>query len=98
MIESKVQIDKEEYVKSFKPDMIDVTLHWCRGASFKEICDEAEDIYEGTIIRAFRRLAELMEQLVAGCATIGDAELKGKIEEGIKSLKRGVPFSASLYL
>jgi ATP-dependent RNA helicase DOB1 len=39
MIESKIEIDKEEYVKSFKPDMMDLTYHWCQGAKFKEICD-----------------------------------------------------------
>lgn len=60
MIECKIPVDKEEYVAKFKPDMMELTLMWCQGASFKQVCDEARDIYEGTIIRAFRRLDELI--------------------------------------
>ena len=60
MLESKIPLDKEEYIDKFKPDMMELTMLWCGGASFKEVCDEARDIYEGTIIRAFRRLDELI--------------------------------------
>lgn len=60
MIESKIEVDKDEYVKKFSPDLMDITLKWCEGAKFKEICDMADDIYEGTIIRALRRLDELL--------------------------------------
>jgi superfamily II RNA helicase len=39
---------------------MELTYKWCSGAKFKEICDLADDIYEGTIIRALRRLDELL--------------------------------------
>ena len=35
MIESKITLDKEEYVQKFKPDLMELTLLWCEGASFK---------------------------------------------------------------
>lgn len=60
MVESKIPLDKEEYVQKFRPDIMEITYKWCQGAKFKEICDMASDVYEGTIIRAFRRLDELL--------------------------------------
>lgn len=60
MTECKIPLDKEEYVAKFKPDLMELTLLWCGGASFKEVSEEARDIFEGTIIRAFRRLDELI--------------------------------------
>jgi len=60
MIDSKIPLDKEEYVRKFRPDIMELTYKWCLGAKFKEICEIAEDIYEGTIIRALRRLDELI--------------------------------------
>ena len=29
MIESKIPLDKEEYVKGFKPDLMEITYKWC---------------------------------------------------------------------
>ena len=60
MIESKIPLEREEYVKKFNPDIMEIVFKWCHGARFKEICEAANDIFEGTIIRAFRRLDELL--------------------------------------
>lgn len=98
MIESKIALDKEEYVQKFKPDLMELTLMWCEGARFKELCDEARDIYEGTIVRAFRRLDELIAQLIECAKMIGNNDLKTKFEAAQKNLKRGIVFTASLYL
>jgi ATP-dependent RNA helicase DOB1 len=98
MIESKIALDKEEYVQKFKPDLMELTLMWCNGCKFKELCDEARDIYEGTIVRAFRRLDELITQLIECSKMIGNNDLKNKFELAQKGLKRGIVFTASLYL
>jgi len=98
MVECKIKIDKEEYVKQFKPDLMDITVKWCNGATFKEICDLVPDVYEGTIIRAFRRLDELLQQMIEAAKIIGDKGLQATFEEALKSLKRGIVFAASLYL
>lgn len=80
-VECKIQnLDKEEYVEKFRPDMMELTQHWCQGANFATICDEARDIYEGTIIRAFRRLDELISQLIECAKVIGNKNLKEKFE------------------
>ena len=35
-------------------------MKWCQGAKFKEICELSDNIFEGSIIRCFRRLDELI--------------------------------------
>lgn len=80
MVESKIAIDKEEYVQKFKPDLMELTLLWCEGAKFKELCDEARDIYEGTIVRAFKRLDELLTQMIECAKLIGNRDLRSKFE------------------
>ena len=36
--ESKLSINEEDYVKSFKVELMDAVVQWCRGASFSDIC------------------------------------------------------------
>ena len=98
MVDSKIPLDKEEYVQKFKPDLMELTQMWCEGCNFKELCDEARDVYEGTIVRAFRRLDELIAELIDSAKFIGNNDLKTKFEEAQKGLKRGIVFTASLYL
>lgn len=98
MIESKIPLEREEYVKKFNPDLMEIVYKWCQGAKFKDICEQAHDIFEGTIIRSFRRLDELLQQIAEACKVIGNLDLQKKFEESQKNLKRGIIFTASLYL
>uniref|UniRef100_A0A158Q820 Superkiller viralicidic activity 2-like 2 n=1 Tax=Elaeophora elaphi TaxID=1147741 RepID=A0A158Q820_9BILA len=43
--ESKLEIDEDKYVESFKPHLMDVVHTWCSGASFAEILKKT-DIFE----------------------------------------------------
>ena len=36
--ESKLDINEDDYVSSFKVELMDAVVQWCRGASFSEIC------------------------------------------------------------
>jgi ATP-dependent RNA helicase DOB1 len=36
--ESKLPIVEDEYVQSFKVELMEVVVQWCKGASFSEIC------------------------------------------------------------
>jgi ATP-dependent RNA helicase DOB1 len=99
MTESNIELNTEEYLQKFAPDMMEITLRWCQGAKFTEICEISDNnIYEGTIIRALRRLDELISQLVEAAKIIGNNELRDKFMESQKHLKRGIVFTASLYL
>eukprot|EP00878_Enallax_costatus_P042130 GHUV01049171.1.p1 GENE.GHUV01049171.1~~GHUV01049171.1.p1 ORF type:complete len:161 (-),score=26.70 GHUV01049171.1:113-595(-) len=56
------------------------------------------DIFEGSIIRVARRLDELMQQLARAAQVVGDETLAKRFEESNETLRRGIMFSASLYL
>ena len=64
---------------------------------FDEVCKKT-DLFEGTVIRALRRLDELMMELHKAASAVGDAELAEKFKAGAESLRHGVVFAASLYL
>nr|XP_053634400.1 exosome RNA helicase MTR4-like [Cherax quadricarinatus] len=51
----------------------------------------------GSIIRAMRRLEELLRQMIQAAKAIG-IDLENKFSEGVKLLKRDIVFAASLYL
>jgi len=86
-IESKLGIDEEEYVKSFTPQLMDMVFAWCNGAKFSQIC-KMTDIFEGSIIRAIRRLEELLRQMCVAAKSIGNTELENKFSEGNHQLTK----------
>lgn len=124
--ESKLPIVEEEYVQSFKVELMDAVVQWCRGASFSEICKasfptaknarlspprcllvnprhlplQLTDQFEGSLIRVFRRLQELIRQMAQAAKVIGNVELKQKFEKTSEMLERpnSVIFTSSLYL
>ena len=91
------QIDIDEYVNTYQSDLIDVVYSWCQGHKFSDIC-KLTDIFEGSIIRALRRLEELLRQYANAANAIGNNELEVKFTAGIELLKRDIVFAASLYL
>ena len=97
--ESKLEINEDEYVQSFRVEMMDAVLQWCRGAKFADIC-KLTDVFEGSVIRAFRRLQELLRQMTMAAKAIGNGELEKKFEESLVKLERqtSIIFSPSLYL
>lgn len=36
-LESKVPLNEDEYIKGFKPQLMDVVFSWCKGATFAQI-------------------------------------------------------------
>ena len=74
-----------------------ITYAWCAKIPFSEILKTTE-LYEGTIIRCLRRLAELLKQLASAAKSIGTTELYTKFEEARQALSHGIVFVASLYI
>ncbi|OBZ86474.1 ATP-dependent RNA helicase mtr4 [Choanephora cucurbitarum] len=95
--ECKMNIEEEAYLEKFKPELMDVVFAWCQGAKFYQICKMTE-VYEGSLIRIFRRLEELLRQMCAAAKSIGNSELENKFSEGINRIHRDIIFAASLYL
>ena len=54
--------------------------------------------YEGSLIRIFRRLEELMRQMAQAAAVMGSEELSRKFEEALKKIRRDIVAAQSLYL
>ncbi|TFK62158.1 antiviral helicase [Pluteus cervinus] len=97
--ESKLPLDEEAYISSFKVELMDAVIQWCQGATFSEIC-QLTDQFEGNLIRIFRRLGELLRQMAQAAGVIGNGELKEKFEKAIEMLERpgSVIFCSSLYM
>ncbi|KAM5531157.1 hypothetical protein V8D89_015178 [Ganoderma adspersum] len=97
--EAKLPINEDDYVKSFKVELMDAVVQWCRGASFADIC-KLTDQFEGSLIRVFRRLQELIRQMAQAAKVIGNSELQEKFEKASEMLERpnSVIFCSSLYL
>jgi len=97
--ESKLPINEDDYVTSFKVELMDAVVQWCRGASFSDIC-KLTDQFEGSLIRVFRRLQELIRQMSQAAKVIGNSELQEKFEKASEMLERpnSVIFCSSLYL
>ncbi|XP_061589656.1 exosome RNA helicase MTR4 [Cololabis saira] len=95
--DAKLELDEEMYLNQFKPHLMDVVFAWANGATFAQIC-KMTDVFEGSIIRCFRRLEELLRQMCSAAKAIGNTELENKFAEGITKIKRDIVFAASLYL
>jgi hypothetical protein len=67
--------------------MMDVVLQWCKGAKFSEIC-KLTDVFEGSVIRCFRRLQELLRQMGMAAGAIGNTELEQKFAKSLEMLER----------
>lgn len=96
-IECKLELNEDEYVQTFRPELMDVVYAWCKGAKFAKIC-KMTDVYEGSIIRCMRRLEELLRQMAQAAKSIGNVELEEKFNAATAKLKRDIVFANSLYL
>ncbi|XP_073269885.1 DExH-box ATP-dependent RNA helicase DExH9 [Primulina huaijiensis] len=96
-LECKVQIDVDSFVSSFRPDVMEAVYAWAKGSKFYEIM-EISQVFEGSLIRAIRRLEEVLQQLIQAAKSIGETELEVKFEEAVTKIKRDIVFAASLYL
>ncbi|EDO17207.1 hypothetical protein Kpol_1035p20 [Vanderwaltozyma polyspora DSM 70294] len=97
MKDSKIEVVEKDYVESFRHELMEVVYEWCKGATFTQIC-KMTDVYEGSLIRMFKRLEELVKELVDVSNTIGNTALKEKMEAILKLIHRDIVSAGSLYL
>ena len=55
-------------------------------------------VYEGSLIRLFRRLEELLRQMAQAGKVMGSEELAGKFAEALTKIRRDIVAAQSLYL
>lgn len=56
------------------------------------------DVYEGNLIRLFRRLEELLRQMAQAAKVMGSDDLERKFEESLTKVRRDIVAAQSLYL
>lgn len=56
------------------------------------------DVYEGSLIRLFRRLEELLRQMAQAAKVMGSEDLEQKFEQSLVKVKRDIVAAQSLYL
>lgn len=93
----KMDIVEKDYVDSFRPELMEVVYAWCGGATFTQIC-KMTDVYEGSLIRMFKRLEEMLKQMADASKTIGNTELENKMNKALELVHRDIVSSGSLYL
>ncbi len=55
-------------------------------------------VYEGSLIRLFRRLEELLRQMAQAAKVMGNEDLTKKFEESLQKIRRDIVAAQSLYL
>lgn len=93
----KININVDEYVAKFKMELMDVVYHWCKGATFAQIC-RMTDVYEGSLVRLFRRLEELIMQVGEAAKIMGNTDIQDKMTKALGLIKRDMISASSLYL
>ncbi|KAK6826034.1 hypothetical protein PG987_013528 [Apiospora arundinis] len=95
--ESKLEVNEDEYVQSLKWQLMETVYAWSNGKPFAEIC-KMTNAYEGSLIRLFRRLEELLRQMAQAGKVMGSEELTTKFEESLAKIRRDIVAAQSLYL
>ncbi|KAJ5105434.1 hypothetical protein NUU61_002781 [Penicillium alfredii] len=95
--ESKMAVNEDEYVQSFHWELMEVIYEWAHGKAFADIC-QMTDVYEGSLIRVFRRLEECLRQMAQAAKVMGSEDLESKFEEALTKVRRDIVAAQSLYL
>ena len=62
-------------------------------------CDsKMTSVYEGSLIRLFRRLEELLRQMAQAAKVMGNEDLTKKFDESLQKIRRDIVAAQSLYL
>jgi ATP-dependent RNA helicase DOB1 len=56
------------------------------------------DTYEGSLIRCFRRLEELLRQMAQAAKVMGNEDLEKVFEQSLLKVRRDIVAAQSLYL
>ena len=95
--DAELATDQAAYVARFDGGMVSMLFAWCNGAPFSSLSSLC-DLFEGSIIRAIRRVSELLDELKSAAKAIGNDELFDKFEEGCTLIRRDIVFANSLYV
>lgn len=75
-----------------------IAFSWAAGQTFQEVLDIDRSQFEGSIVRMFRRLINLVDQLVIAVEVIGDERLKARLTAVHDAIFRDIIKVNSLYV
>lgn len=87
----------EQFLEQFSFGLCNVVYHWAKGMHFAHIM-ELTEVQEGIIVRCIQRLDELLKDVKTAAGIVGNPELRTKMEEASRLIRRDIVFAASLYL
>jgi superfamily II RNA helicase len=91
--------DVEAYVDRFRPELMPSVALWARGGGFAQALALAPPgTYAGALVRALRRLEEVLRQASAALRAVGETGLADTFDAAGLKVKRGVVSAPSLYL
>lgn len=97
MDESGLAVDSNKYVQSFGSQLMEPAASWYQGVPFASLLKQTQ-IFEGSLVRAIRRIEEVLQQLITASRAIGETDLQQKFAKASTAIKRDIIFAASLYL
>ena len=77
---------------------MEATAAWTRGSNFATCLKLGGGAFEGSLVRAIRRIEELLQQLIKACEVVGEHDQAEHFSKCSEKIKRDVVFAASLYL
>lgn len=87
----------QQFVEQFSFSLCNVVYHWAKGMHFSHIM-EMTDVQEGIIVRCIQRLDEVLKDVRTAAGIVGNPELRSKMEESSRLIRKDIVFAASLYL
>lgn len=79
-------------------DLVSSLLYEIQKPTTDDIHSKMTDVYEGSLIRLFRRLEELLRQMAQAGKVMGSDDLEKKFEEALTKVRRDIVAAQSLYL
>uniref|UniRef100_A0A0A9WLI5 Helicase SKI2W n=1 Tax=Lygus hesperus TaxID=30085 RepID=A0A0A9WLI5_LYGHE len=77
--------------------LTDIMYQWAKQKSFSKVIRMAKDFQEGMLVRWIQQLVEALKEIESAARVMGDPAVPEKIQASIKTIKRGIVFSPSLY-
>lgn len=71
---------------------------FCVWALIHYYSSKMTDVYEGSLIRVFRRLEECLRQIAQAAKVMGSEDLESKFEAALMKVRRDIVAAQSLYL
>ena len=91
--------DVEAYAERFRPELMPSVALWARGGAFAEALALAPPgTYAGALVRALRRIEEVMRQAGSALRAVGEVGLADVFDAAGARVRRGVVSAPSLYL